>query len=600
MDGFREGTRSRLRDIRAGDGWILAGDATFSAGISLRNFREEFPSALTADLARGRITASFWPAAAPLMDVRRYSNYPHQPQGESAGVGSGNRWVERSFYPGDHVFVGISRSHQLAWVFLEGEDAPAEMAAINADFQGRPLIYSGADAYRETRITLPIPDYRKFPRLAQNLTNWTDFWLFHQRFWNWYGFWTHGDFQHRFRSGYGRVIDVDRLIEIWQMPEAERPATLPAEHLTVDYHPQQDWAFDNGRWGWTNTEGLPGLHLQNEYFRTGRRDIFFAAEAMARYTRDVITRHAGALAGQGTRHGVQPWSDGNHDPRSTVFAEYRFHYYLTGESRSREVMERMATEFYSRGSIQQSSYHSARLYGLFTWWEFSGKPEARDRIRDYVHQLIVPQGIAADAHIAFTDSGVHRRAAGGVNSTSMFFHNFGAMHTLLEYYQVTGDPALREGLLGMAAAIGLREPASDRAARAAVRGVGWLAKLYTFAAATAADPAPYEARIRAWMNTEGGEDALYQLVAANPRHWTGDTAFMRGLTPGTYFIANNLPILHARMEQQPEPSNSAAARMAEREEHGESNPKPRLSWQREHDHPALRDYFGPWRPPESK
>lgn len=582
--------------FKGGQGWLHIDDGERVAAVLMRHFREEYPNALSFDADAGRLVAGFWPASAPLMDVRRYSNYPHQPQGESAGHGSGNEWVQKSFYPEDHVFVGISKSHQLAWVFPEAGTNAEVVAGINADFQSRPLIYSGPDAYRP--ITLPTPDYEQFPLLAQNLDPFTDFWLFHQRFWNWFGFWNHGDFQHRFRSGYGRVIDIEKLIELWQMPEEERPERLEAGYLTLDYRPQQDWAFDNGRWGWTNTEGLPGLYLQNEYFRTGRRDVFFAAEAMARYSRDVITRHDGAFAGGGTRHGVQPWSDGNHDPRSTVFAEYRFHYFLTGDSRSREVMQRLATEFYNRGTIQEPSYHSARLYGLLTWWEITGADEDRDLFQQYARELVVPEGIAIGATVAFTEDGPVRRKVDGVNSTGMFFHNFGGMHALLEYDRLTADPVVREGLLKMATTIGTRQPASDRAARAMVRNVGWLAKLYAFGATHADDPEPFLERIRQWLETEAGGFYRYQLVATNPEHWTGDTAFMTGLTPGTFFIANNLPVLISIEETEREPGQRLQSRLQQRDEKGEKNPKPRLSWQHAHDTPKLREYFGPWRPSE--
>jgi hypothetical protein len=132
--------------------------------------------------------------------------------------------------------------------------------------------------------------------MEANYQHYADFWMHHQKLWGWYGCWDYGDVQHYYKGGYGWIIPPDRLASC----SPTRPTisrTINVRQWRVgDYAPGAEWAYDNGRWGWTNTEGLPGLLMQMQYLRTGDRDTFFFAEAMARHVRDVDMRHAGHVA----------------------------------------------------------------------------------------------------------------------------------------------------------------------------------------------------------------------------------------------------------------------------------------------------------------
>ncbi len=94
-----------------------------------------------------------------------------------------------------------------------------------------------------------------------------------------------------FKRGYGKIVSPERLAELLKLTPRQRADISPRDVQTEqDYWPQHDWAFDNGRWGWGNTEGLPNLFLQSEYLRTGDRELYFFVEAMARHVRDVDMR----------------------------------------------------------------------------------------------------------------------------------------------------------------------------------------------------------------------------------------------------------------------------------------------------------------------
>lgn len=596
--GTRDGTLQTIAGDARSRGWINVADEEGGVTVALRHMWQEYPKELSYSAATGDLTAWLWPASAPVMDVRRYSNYPHRVQGESAGQNAD--WVESTYYGTDESpgepFVGVSRSHELLISFVQPEDhAIATTESVVADFESPPLIYSGYDTYRLAGITVPLPDMSRFPLIAANFDNYTDFWLFHQRFWGWYGMWNYGDVQHRFRSGgYGWKIEPDRLKAYLNTPEAQRSEFREIGRLIGDYRAQQDWLFDNGRWGWTNTEGLPGLYFQQEYLRTGRRDVFFMAEALGRHARDVITRQSGRFFGLGTRHGVQHWSDGNHEERQTTAVEYRHHYYLTGDPRSRDVVMKLS-DHYSTGTARRAG-HNGRIPALFMRWEMTNDPFFGKKIRDYLHAMATPEGFSGYASLRLTpDSVTILDLQEGLNTTTMFFHNFGALNGVIEYFQATGDEVIRDALV--------------KSARATLKPGGGLqqsstcmALLAGFAANHDSDPAWLIDLIKSDMKDAGtGSRDAFAMVSWNPLHWTGDTAYISRQSPLCWFYMVALPVTLSSLSAEPKPPQRVFDRFEEqasqmRPEKPQSPYLPRVSWQEEYDDPSLSEYFEIVRP----
>lgn len=581
-------------------GWMDVRDGQRGLTLALRDMWQAFPKALEYSPDTGDLTAWLWPACERLMDVRRYSDFPHLAQGESAAAD--NRWVQTHYYGGrgapNDPFAGTSRTHELLLEFHADDPDIETIAAIHADFQSPPLVYSGLARYRDTGVTLPLPDFDHFPEISKNLDHFTDFWLFHQRYWNWYGIWDFGDVQHRFRGGgYGWKIAPQTLKAYLDTPPEARGRFGRDARLILDYYPQQDWLFDNGRWGWTNTEGLPGLYFQQEYLRTGRRDVFFMAEALARHARDVVARQSGRFFGTGTRHGVQHWSDGNHEERQTTFAEYRLHYYLSGESRSRDVMMKLSDYYrHLKSNPPRRADHSGRIYGLFTRWEMTGDPAFGALLRDYLHTMIVPDGLWSYADFRLVDDqGRPTDLSEGVNTKNMFFHNFGAMHGVFEVYRATGDEALRAAVVRSARAT--LQP-DDRLQQ----GSASLGLLAGFAALYARQDDRFRDLILADMSDPGtGSRDAFRMVLPDPKHWTGETASLSRQSPLCWFYMVNLPVIMAAVGQEPQLHDRIWARFNEandRERPVESGAPfhPRPSWQDEYDDPELSEYFAPWRP----
>lgn len=564
-------------------GWLDVSDSRGGLAVIERSMWQEGPKELLFDAASGTFEVGLWPASAPLMDVRRYSNYPHQAQGESASVDQ--RWVV-DYYYANEPFVGVSKTHEMMLFFHSVEQNAATIDSVAADFQDQALVYAGWPWYSKVGITYPQVDPADpaFKRFNANLENVVSWYLYHQKAWGWYGMWDYGDTHHAFRTGYGRVFMPETLKKLLEMPPEEMAAT-PLEGLSraQEYFTQGDWAYDNGRWGWSSTEGLVNHFMQQQYLRTGRRDTFFFVEANARHVRDVDARHAGKWFGRGTRHGVQHWSDGNHEERQTTFTEQRFHYLLTGEHRTREWNKTLADKHYLATTCKVHASHSGRAYGIFFRWEITGDPELGDIMQRYMHIFAQPEGLDISPEVKFPEA-IRLGEARAINGLSMFFHTFGAMHAILEYYNVTGDERVKQSLLKMAEAT-LKETAESRKTPYTLR------KVFAFGARYADDKVPYREALTRYFSDAGARFA-FQQVPANPQHWTGPTAFfVSGISGGLFWLGDAAYSMGA-LAKEPEPLPGWEKKIRELETRDPlPEPRSRGGWQSEYDIPEFEEYF---------
>ncbi len=557
-------------------GWLDLSGPGGGVTMVMRDMWQSFPNELLADVEGGRMVAYFWPESLPLMDVRRYSNYPHRSQGESTP--SDTTWVPETYYQND-PFIGVTKTHELLLYFHGPEVDASAVDALAGDFQRRPLVYCGPDWYIDTEVVppQPKPGTPGFERMEANLDHFARFWMHHQKLWGWYGCWDYGDTQHNYKGGYGWIVPPDRLAELLVDPPEDYETIDVSQWRRHDYAPPVEWAYDNGRWGWTNTEGLPGLFMQMQYLRTGDRDMFFFSEAMARHVRDVDMRHAGMWLGRGTRHGVQHWSDGNHEERQTTHSEFRYHYMLTGEHRSRDFAQLLYDEIYSQRDVHVHAAHSGRVQGLMTWWEMTGSDEVADILARYVPCFIVDEGMCISPNVHFPEVECVSQER-DVNGASMFFWTFGAAHGLIEYYNLTGHEGLRDAFIRVADHV-----IAER------DDPGTFRKAVAFAARNAEDPAPY----REYLERYAADNrALVQIVPHNSEYYGASRGMLRGSVAGSLFTMNDEAYLMSVLDGDPELSEDLLAEIERVDAQG-GNPytPPLLSWQSEYDRPELQEYL---------
>lgn len=559
--------------------WLDMSGPAGGVAVTMRNMWQQFPNEIVGDCEDGSITALFWPESEPLMDVRRYSNYPHRSQGESTHSGrSASDWVDKEYYK-YHGVVGVSKTHETLVHFHGPEATATQIDSIAADFQRPPLVYCGAEWYAGTQVgpPFPAPDPEKFPRTDANLMHFARFWIHHQELWGWYGMWDYGDVRHYWRGGTGRRVPAKELVRILADPPQDLSTVDVSKAVVNDFAAQHDWDFDNGRWGWSNTEGLPNYFLQIQYLRTGDRDLFFFVEAMARHVRDVDMRHAGRLLGKGTRHGVQHWSDGNHEERQTTHSEFRIHHYLSGDMRSRDFAQLLYERVYSQRDVRIHAAHSGRLQGLMTYWEMTGSEEAGSILKRYIPCFIVKEGLCESPDVDFPDV-VCRSQKECINAGNMFFWLFGAAHALIEYQALTGDQALGQALVKMADASLAKSGHAFGLGRTAI----------AFAALHAQSPKPYLTALEGWRTS----DHLLQQVAHNPEMYGGPRSFVRGGVTGGMMTMIDVPYIMMAIGREGPIDDARWKLIRQWDERGGPYQGLRyMSWQSEYDRPELKEYL---------
>lgn len=590
LSGWLQTDASATTYLERSPGWAAFSNERRTIGVALRNFWQQAPSAITLSEDERLLRLELWPEAAGPMDVRRYSEYPHRSQGES--VSGNNTWVEQTYYP-QYPFYGISRTREFRLMFLPANSTP-KVESYAADLESRPLLYAGWDRYRNSGTSLQAPDKEAWPTAWAGWTRLAQFWLFHQHLHGWYGFWEYGDIQHQYRRGYGWILSLPQLAQELKKSPSQRQAFRGRGHRSADYTPNNDWAFDNGRWGWTNTEGLPNLFLQNEYMRNGQRQVFFAAEALARYSRDVVTRQSGQWFGAGTRHGVQPWSDGNHEPRQTTLTEWRPHFYLSGgEWRSRHVFENLFENAYNQRTYTVHAHHSAILQGFLFRWELTGKREDGERLRRYVHHFTSRQGLYIRPSIRFPQI-TATDAPSELNSGNMFFHTFGGMHAILDYYRLTQDPKVRTAFLAMGKSI-LADQERYQALESGPRFESIWGAL-ALISETTEDPEPYRHLLKQFFFKRGAL-MTYQPVTQNSQHWSGPTGHLAFSIPGIHFWNNWAPDVLSVIGDQELHTDELTREMQRIETQGSPRTPAFLDWQSRYDKdPVVREWLQPWWP----
>ena len=403
-------------------GWADISSGRWGLTIAVQNFWREFAKGIEIDRAAHTATAWFWPPEAPPLDLRRYSRWMHPQVGESV---ASTRFSElRSIGSA----TGLAKTSEAMLVFHGGSFRPEEAAAEARAFDARPVALANPKYYEEAGLSLAgtfAPyDPADYPELERTYTDIADYFLFNRRRFSWYGMIDYGDIGHMSR---------------------------PAIRLDdgAPYQFRDGWAYDIGRWGWTNTEGADALGYMLAYFRTGYRPYFDASAIAARHNRDVDIFHWGPQKYQGhTRHNVNHWGDGDTEIRISQPTPNRFYYYLTGDPRSRDVIEGVVDELYLKHTIRHNADLGAVLYGFLVRWEMTGDEVWRNRAIGIAHaygDYMAPNGALPHMGVAI-EAATGRRLGdtrpAAADDGLFFLHGFGAIHAMIELEELTGDPGL--------------------------------------------------------------------------------------------------------------------------------------------------------------
>ena len=280
------------------NGMVMVGDVSGGISLALKDFWQSFPVSMEVVGARSNkatVRSWFWSPDADPMDLRHYDTIAHDLDATYEDV-----------QPGLSTPYGVARTHELTLFIHDTLPSSQHLAGIARQHADISRLTPTPAYLHHVRAfgTWSMPDYSNPTRkwMEQQLDS---SFLFYQRAveeHQWYGFWNYGDVMHSYDSS------------------------------------RHSWKYDIGGYAWANTELAPNSWLWYSFLRTGRADIFRMAEAMTRHTGDVDVYHLGPLKGLGTRHNVTHWGCGAKEARVGQAAWKRFHYYLTTDERSGDLM----------------------------------------------------------------------------------------------------------------------------------------------------------------------------------------------------------------------------------------------------------------------
>ena len=309
---------------KAGHAWIdsdqghRASGVTYLGGVSggilfgMRDFWQLHPVQVDirdAGQPLSEATLWFWSPEAPVMDVRFYHDglgqETYDQQLDALNI------TYEDYEPGMGSAYGVARTTDISLNVLDKTPTREEIVQL-ADIIGKPpqvtaapedFLTSGVFA---SLFSLPDRSTPKKREIEKRLAWQVEFYRQQVDQHHWYGFWNYGDIMHTY--------DADRHV----------------------------WRYDIGGYAWDNSELSPDLWLWLSFLRTGDANTFRLAENMTRHNRDVDIYHAGKYKGFGSRHNVQHWGCSAKQLRISTAAYRRFHYYLTADERTGDVLSEVA------------------------------------------------------------------------------------------------------------------------------------------------------------------------------------------------------------------------------------------------------------------
>ncbi len=421
-------------------GLVFVGDVSGGLGVSVKNFWQSHPSSLevaNASSGEASLRVWFWSPEADAMDMRHYDTRAH-----------GLDAVYEDVQPGLSTPVGVARTTELT-LLPSGSVPTRSDSAKLAHLGAQPALLVASPEYLHSVRALglwSLPDkstpFKK--AVEEGLESTLAYYQKQVDVQHWYGFWDFGDFMHSF--------DTQRHV----------------------------WNYDLGGMAWDNTELGTDMWLWQSFLRTGRADLFRLAEAMTRHTSEVDCYHLGPLAGLGSRHNVRHWGCGAKEARISQAGMRRYHYYLTTDERTGDIMREVLNADYraidfdpmrlAQPITEAEKKYPARIRvgpdwlafvgNWMTEWERTGDTKWRDKIVAGVESLqAMPYWMKSGRNLVFgydPKTGKLYRVSNDIGSYNLatiqggaqvifelneFFDHPGWQKMWLQYCRIGGAPA---------------------------------------------------------------------------------------------------------------------------------------------------------------
>lgn len=339
-------------------GTAYVGGVSGGLALGLRRFWEKHPTALEISGAgsdTATLRAWLWSPEAAAMDLRHYDDKGHALE-----------IAYEDYEPGFSTPEGIANTSELT-LWTLGATPSAEALLARAQTAARPpVLVCTPEHYASAQVfgawSLPDRTHPLGEKLELALEAAERFQREEIARRGWYGFWNYGDGM--------RTYDGAR----------------------------HQWQYDVGGHAWNNAELNPDTWFWYAFLRSGRAESFRLAEDTTRHTSEVDVHHLGRFAGLGSRHNVSHWGCGAKEPRISMAGLKRFHYYLTTDERTGELIREalqadlrtveinplrkvMPLPEPGDGLVRSGPDWIAFASNWLAEWERTGDPRWRDYIR---------------------------------------------------------------------------------------------------------------------------------------------------------------------------------------------------------------------------
>lgn len=405
------------------DGWVDLATDDAGLAVGIRDAWQNAPKALRMNPEERSVTAYLWPDRGDSLDLQRYSDSAY---GKIYECPAEAEDMTTAAMPTMNAH-GISKTHDVLLHFHDGGVDDADLADRFAAFDDPPRVTAPLDRYAETEV---------FGKYAADAPPGYE----EQAAWIEEGF-EYIEQEREYRGWYG-MIDYGDVVRAYDRETHQ-------------------WTNDEGGHGWLNTEFQPDQWLWYCFLVTGRYDAFQFAEAMTKHTSDVDVLQAGPWWGIGSRHGVQHWSDGDREIRVSMPGARRIHYYLTGDERTRDVIElalsRYQTmqreegrtwlgfdeELYARTDV------ASALFAYYVAWEMTGSDHYETLVRNIVENHFCdlhPKGVPYNRARMDLSTGEGEPIREEALSSNMFLQ-FGGLQIVTELADTGDFPDLYDAVL---------------------------------------------------------------------------------------------------------------------------------------------------------
>jgi len=382
-------------DATRAPGWIDVTGEKKGVAVGIRHFTEAYPKELAVDGTDRQLRAYAWSGTARPMNFARWSGK------EDGGMV-------------DNFAQGLTKTTEYVYRFHRADADPAAVQRSLDHVIDPAVAHVPPSRYAESRVYGHMaPRSDAFAAIERGLDYKFQWWRFNQKWEPWYGAFTYGDGKNYFYR--------DRWFE------------------------------------YSNNEPAQDYILWTQFMRTGERDYAIAAEAMSRHTMDVDNIHwpvhedyrgdsnaaldwwkanesppGSPYVGMGRRHGKQHWT-------ALLSAHvwvpgWLASYYLNGYHRGLEVARKTGA-YYRRRIFEKHGLTGRRLY-LSVWnlvelYDATKDPRLREELDARVERMLRLQ-----------------EEQGG----SLIIDRYGYAQVYVarglgKYYQLTGDPAVRDALI---------------------------------------------------------------------------------------------------------------------------------------------------------